>query len=213
MDTNASLGRFYPFTANTSATLPSPAHPQNPQIRPGGSGSESPSDDDGSGSQGSYPLGHSHSAVGVSRQPYEVQHPSSFLPPRLESAPATVYVDDSPYVPPGLSNTARAPTFVQSGPDVPFDPAIQHYDAIVCQLYVPGHRSEEDMHTDEDTGVKMARSQCDWMSHKGDLLPEDRVVAVYIYDVEIYRLVDRADLDVDPRSVVDSCMAALGAKL
>ncbi|PIL35654.1 transcription factor [Ganoderma sinense ZZ0214-1] len=128
MDTNASLERFYRSTANTSATLPSPAHPQNPQIRPGGSGSESPSDNDGSGSQGSYPLGHPQSAAGVSRQPYEVQHPPSFFPPRVEPAPATVYVDDSPYVPPGSSNTARAPTFVQSGPDGPFNPAIQHYD-------------------------------------------------------------------------------------
>ena len=128
MDTNASLGRFYAFTTNTSATLPSSASPPDPQSRHRSSGSDSRSDDDGSGSQHSHPTEHPLPAFGVSRLAYEVQNPPSFAQTRLESFPATNYVDDSPYVPPGSSTATRASTFLHSGPDVHYGPPAEPFD-------------------------------------------------------------------------------------
>ena len=127
MEPNASLGRFYPFTTNPSATLPPSGSPPDPQYRRDTSGSDSVSDDDGSASHHSHPAGRPPAPYGGPRGPYATQNPPSFAQNRAGSGPATVYVDDPPYIPPGSSRPSHPSTFVETGPDVPFNPPIHTY--------------------------------------------------------------------------------------
>ncbi|RPD61228.1 hypothetical protein L226DRAFT_60462 [Lentinus tigrinus ALCF2SS1-7] len=127
MDTNASTGRFYPFTTPTSATLPSTASSPDPQYRRDSSGSDSVSDEDGSASQRSYPSGRVPQGYGGGRAPYGSQTTPPFPANRAGSATATIYVDDPPYVPPSSSRPSHPSTFVETGPDVPFNPPMPNF--------------------------------------------------------------------------------------
>lgn len=127
MDTNASTGRFYPFTTPTSATLPSAASSPDPQYRRDSSGSDSVSDGDGSASQRSYPSERAPQGYGGGRATYGSQFTPPFPSNRADSATATIYVDDAPYNPPSLSRPSHPSTFVETGPDVPFNPPMPNF--------------------------------------------------------------------------------------
>ncbi|KAI0787721.1 hypothetical protein C8Q74DRAFT_1409270 [Fomes fomentarius] len=126
---NASSGRFNAFPPNLSATLPSTATSPDPQYSRGSSGTDSVSDDDGSASQLSHPAGQLLPSYGGLRGAYATQYPASYAQNRTESAPATIYVDDPPYNPPGSSRPSHPSAFVETGPDVPFNPPIHTYNS------------------------------------------------------------------------------------
>ncbi len=124
---NASSGRFNAFPPNLSATLPSTATSPDPQYSRGSSGTDSVSDDDGSASQLSHPAGQLLPSYGGLRGAYATQYSAPYAQNRAESAPATIYVDDPPYNPPGSSRPSHPSAFVETGPDVPFNPHIHTY--------------------------------------------------------------------------------------
>lgn len=111
MDRNPAPGRFYAFNTTTSSNFPPPAHPASSQIPRQYSDEDSGSSDDGRALRGYQrleqvqpPPDHRLPAFRAQNAPFDAGR-------RTQNANATLYVDDSPYIPPEASRPGRSAQF------------------------------------------------------------------------------------------------------
>ncbi|KAI0926161.1 hypothetical protein AcV5_008692 [Taiwanofungus camphoratus] len=137
MDTDASAGRFFAFTTANSTTLQTSGDPPGPQYRRSSSGSDSGSSNDGRVVQHPQRAEQFQPAIDPQRATFGAENPPFNAAQRLENVSATIYVDDSPYMPPDSSHSSQSTQFVQDQPNAQYQTAFFDYHARMSAPVTP----------------------------------------------------------------------------
>ena len=131
MANNASVGRFYAFTGDTSAPLPPSTTPPDHPFRRHSSGSDSVSDDGRSAIGHSYHVEQAPQGQGILGGQFGAHDVAGFAQIRADPAFTTLYRDDTPFVPNVSFQPPLPSNFAPPGPDAHFPSTINNFNSVM----------------------------------------------------------------------------------